>query len=377
MPRPTHPYVATWRGMVYVAFVIDVFSRRIVGWWASASMRTDLALDALEQAVYDRDTDAGLFCHSDRGSQYLSIRYTERLATAGIEASVGSRGDAYDNALAESVIGLFKTEVIRHARPWRSLDDVEYATLEWVAWSTPVGCWNRWATYPQQSLRCSLSGSLQHLGCWSTQLPESPTYPGRFSPRQAVCKSAIRRFDSLALTRNASSRRVGNHRNRACHGERALLDDTDRAFAAAETATPIDHSSAPAMTALGLRTNTEQITYAVVAPGEPPKLREVGFIRLPVALHVPEQLAFVRTTLLDIIPEYRVTSAGVRTSEPVARRPSVLRANIEGVIQELLGARAFPSYFAGPLATVASRLGIPARDIKSYATGEHAPDGVA
>ena len=127
-------YVATWRGMVYVAFVIDVFSRRIVGWRASASMRTDLALDALEQAVYDRDTDAGLICHSDRGSQYLSIRYTERLAAAGIEASVGSRGDAYDNALAESVIGLFKTEVIRPAGPWRCLDDVEYATLEWVAW---------------------------------------------------------------------------------------------------------------------------------------------------------------------------------------------------------------------------------------------------
>lgn len=127
-------YVATWCGMVYVACVIDVFSRRIVGWRASASMRTDLALDALEQAVYDRETDAGLICHSDRGSQYLSIRYTERLAAAGIEASVGSRGDAYDNALAESVIGLFKTEVIRHAGPWRSLDDVEYATLEWVAW---------------------------------------------------------------------------------------------------------------------------------------------------------------------------------------------------------------------------------------------------
>ena len=127
-------YVATWRGMVYVAFVIDVFSRRIVGWRASASMRTDLALDALEQAVYDRETDAGLICHSDRGSQYLSIRYTERLAAAGIEASVGSRGDAYDNALAESVIGLCKTEVIRHAGPWPSLDDVEYATLEWVAW---------------------------------------------------------------------------------------------------------------------------------------------------------------------------------------------------------------------------------------------------
>lgn len=127
-------YVATWRGMVYVAFVIDVFSRRIVGWRASASMRTDLALDALEQALYDREVDAGLVHHSDRGSQYLSIRYTERLAGAGIEASVGSRGDAYDNALAESVIGLFKTEVIWHGGPWRSLDDVEYATLEWVAW---------------------------------------------------------------------------------------------------------------------------------------------------------------------------------------------------------------------------------------------------
>ena len=127
-------YVATWSGMVYVAFVIDVFSRRIVAWRASASMRTDLALEALEQALYDRHTDAGLVCHSDRGSQYLSIRYTERLAAAGIEASVGSRGDAYDNAMAESVIGLFKTEVIRQGGPWRNLDDVEFATLEWVAW---------------------------------------------------------------------------------------------------------------------------------------------------------------------------------------------------------------------------------------------------
>ena len=127
-------YVATWRGFVYVAFVIDVFSRRIVGWRASTSLRTDLALDALEQALHDRDTDAGLVHHSDRGSQYLSIRYTERLAEAGIEASVGSRGDSYDNALAESVIGLYKTEVIRHDGPWRSFDEVEYATLEWVAW---------------------------------------------------------------------------------------------------------------------------------------------------------------------------------------------------------------------------------------------------
>jgi transposase InsO family protein len=127
-------YVATWRGFVYVAFVIDVFSRRIVGWRASTSMRSDLALDALEQALYDRETDAGLIHHSDRGSQYLAIRYTERLAAAGIEPSVGSRGDAYDNAMAEAVNALYKAEVIYHLGPWRGLEDVEYATLEWVAW---------------------------------------------------------------------------------------------------------------------------------------------------------------------------------------------------------------------------------------------------
>ena len=127
-------YVATWRGFVYVAFVIDVFSRRIVGWRVSNSLRTDLALDALEQALYERDTTAALTHHSDRGSQYLSIRYTERLAEAGIEPSVGSRGDSYDNALAESVIGLYKTEVIRHEGPWRGLEEVELATLEWVWW---------------------------------------------------------------------------------------------------------------------------------------------------------------------------------------------------------------------------------------------------
>jgi transposase InsO family protein len=108
--------------------------RRIVGWRASSSLRSDLALDALEQALYDRDTDADLVHHSDRGGQYLSIRYTERLAEAGIEPSVGSRGDSYDNALAETVIGLFKTEVIHRDGPWRGLDDVEYATLEWVTW---------------------------------------------------------------------------------------------------------------------------------------------------------------------------------------------------------------------------------------------------
>jgi transposase InsO family protein len=129
-------YVATWRGFVYVAFVIDAFARRIVGWRASSSLRSDLALDALEQALYDREEDSAerLIHHSDRGVQYLSIRYTERLAEAGIEPSVGSKGDSYDNALAESVIGLFKTEVIRRRGPWRSLEHVEFATLEWVAW---------------------------------------------------------------------------------------------------------------------------------------------------------------------------------------------------------------------------------------------------
>lgn len=127
-------YVVTWRGFAYVAFVIDAFSRRIVGWRATQSLRSDLALDALEQALYDRDTDGPLVHHSDRGSQYLSIRYTERLAEAGIEPSVGRRGDSYDNALAESVIGLYKTELIGYRGPWRGVDDVEYATLEWVAW---------------------------------------------------------------------------------------------------------------------------------------------------------------------------------------------------------------------------------------------------
>ncbi len=127
-------YVATWRGFVYVAFVIDVFARYIVGWRVSRSLRTDLALDALEQALYARPTTDTLVHHSDRGAQYLSIRYTERLAEAGIEPSVGSVGDSYDNALAESVIGLYKTEVIRRRGPWRDLEGVEFATLEWVDW---------------------------------------------------------------------------------------------------------------------------------------------------------------------------------------------------------------------------------------------------
>jgi len=127
-------FVATWRGVVYTALVIDVFARCIVGWRVWNSMRTDLVLDALEQALYSRTGTEGLVHHSDRGSQYLSIRYTERLAEAGIEPSVGSVGDSYDNALAESIIGLYKTEVIRARGPWKNIDEVEYATLEWVDW---------------------------------------------------------------------------------------------------------------------------------------------------------------------------------------------------------------------------------------------------
>ncbi len=129
-------YVKTHSGWVYVAFVVDVCSRVVVGWQASRSLRTDLALDALEMALWARrDTRLdGLIHHSDRGVQYLAIRYTERLAQAGAVASVGSRGDSYDNALAESFNGLYKTELIRQRGPWRGLDDVEYATLEYVDW---------------------------------------------------------------------------------------------------------------------------------------------------------------------------------------------------------------------------------------------------
>ena len=127
-------YVATWSGVVYVAFVIDVFARRIVGWRVSRSMKAELVLDALEQALWALSKAEGLIHHSDRGSQYLAIRYTERLGEAGIQCSVGTSGDSYDNALAETIIGLFKTEVIHKRGPWKSIDPVEYATLEWVDW---------------------------------------------------------------------------------------------------------------------------------------------------------------------------------------------------------------------------------------------------
>jgi putative transposase len=127
-------YVATWTGFVYVAFVIDVFARRIIGWRAARSMHAELVLDALEQAIWSRSGINGVVHHSDRGSQYLSIRYSERLAEVRAQPSVGSVGDSYDNALAETIIGLFKTEIIHRRGPWRNLEAVEYATLEWVDW---------------------------------------------------------------------------------------------------------------------------------------------------------------------------------------------------------------------------------------------------
>lgn len=129
-------YVSTWQGWLYVAFIIDVFARRIVGWRVSSTMATDFVLDALEQALYARqpDSDDALIHHSDRGSQYVSIRYTERLAEAGIEPSVGSKGDSYDNALAETINGLYKAELIHRRAPWKTKESVELATLEWVSW---------------------------------------------------------------------------------------------------------------------------------------------------------------------------------------------------------------------------------------------------
>ena len=141
-PRPNalwvsdFTYVATWTGFVYVAFVIDAYARRIVGWRASRTAHAGFVLDALEQALHERRPvqGGGLVHHSDRGGQYLALRYTERLAEAGIEPSVGSVGDSYDNALAETINGLFKAEVIHRRGPWRSFEAVEFATLEWVDW---------------------------------------------------------------------------------------------------------------------------------------------------------------------------------------------------------------------------------------------------
>ena len=156
-------YVATWAGFVFFAFIIDVFSRMIVGWRASTSMSAELTLDALEQAIWARDISGKLIHHSDRGSQYLSIRYPERLAEAGIEASVGNVGSAYDNALAETINGLYKTEVIRKRGPWKNLEAVEYATLEWVHWFNNVRLFEPIGNIPPAELEKAYYNDLHSL----------------------------------------------------------------------------------------------------------------------------------------------------------------------------------------------------------------------
>lgn len=167
---------------MFVAFVVDVFSRRIVGWRVSTSLRTDLVLDALEQAIHARGKSDNLIHHSDRGTQYLSIRYSERLAEAGITASVGSVGDSYDIALAETINGLYKTEVIRKRAPWRNVDEVEYATLEWIDWFNkrrllePIGDMPP-AEYEAYVLSETGSGDGR-----LSQTKNSPENPGRFTP---------------------------------------------------------------------------------------------------------------------------------------------------------------------------------------------------
>ena len=148
-------YVATWQGFVYVAFVIDVFALRIVGWRVNRTATAGFVFDALEQAVQQRRPGSGQTHHSDCGSQYLSFRHTERLTEAGIEPSVGSVGDSYDNTLAETINGLFKAEAIHRRGPWRSFDAVEYATLEWVDGSTIADCWNPSGVSRQQKQRQS------------------------------------------------------------------------------------------------------------------------------------------------------------------------------------------------------------------------------
>ena len=237
-------YVATWRGFVYVAFVIDVFSRKIVGWRTMNSLKTDIALDALEQALWSRPDTEGLIHHSDRGVQYLSIRYTERLAEAGIEPSVGSIGDSYDNAMAESVIGLFKTEVIRREGPWRGLDDVEYATLDWVSWYNehrllePIG-YIPPVEFEQVYYRNRSNSS--HRG--RSQLKRSPGNPGRFTHlgrrlvHEAFAMEQVQYLPTLGLAQGpvrggtrpgrgrirsplpaTIQRRAGHSKGPACHG---------------------------------------------------------------------------------------------------------------------------------------------------------------
>ena len=184
-------YVATWSGFAYAAFVIDVFSRRIVGWRVASTLATSLALDALEMAIWSRNERlVGLVHHSDRGSQYLSIVYTERLAAEGGVTSVGSRGDSYDNALAESVIGLYKSELIFNRGPWRTVEDVELATLGWVHWWNTARLHSAIGHLPptefeRQRLEAARSGALSGSRSDANQAGDRNT-PEESSPEQLV-----------------------------------------------------------------------------------------------------------------------------------------------------------------------------------------------
>lgn len=158
-------YVSTWQGFAYVAFIIDAFARRIVGWRVSRHARADFVLDALEQALHARQpvSKGGLIHHSDRGSQYVSIRYTERLAEAGIEPSVGSVGDSYDNALAETVNGLYKAEVIHRQASWKRIEDVELATLAWVDWFNNRRLLEPIGNIPPDEAEANYYAALEHM----------------------------------------------------------------------------------------------------------------------------------------------------------------------------------------------------------------------
>jgi putative transposase len=186
--------VPTWSGTVFTAFVSDVFSRRIVGWRTAASMPTGLPLDALEMALWTRGQAGqevrGLVHHSDAGSQYTSIRYATRLLDAGALASIGSVGDSYDNALAESVIGLDKTECVRHDRPWRGVDDLELATLGWVHWLQPDPAAQQHRARPPDRVRGRVLPSHRSPAAAAAGRTQPPLNPGRFkSPRNSLACS--------------------------------------------------------------------------------------------------------------------------------------------------------------------------------------------
>lgn len=179
-------YVATWSGIVYVAFVVDVFSRAIVGWSATTSKRAKLVLDVLDMALWRRDragtpAGPGLVHHLDAGSQYTSFAFTANLLEAGIDASIGTVGDALDNALMESQIGLYKTELIKPRRPWRGLADVELGTAEWVSWFNNQRLLSAIGTSRPTSTRPTTSSTPALTGGWSQRIKPPPT-PERFTP---------------------------------------------------------------------------------------------------------------------------------------------------------------------------------------------------